>query len=130
MKGVDRDCSFLRAQAASLAEGLRRSGRPECLASALSAHDDGHEPWVRLLAKVAAEDERRLALELSDLYEFHGRLVESLERGLDGWFNGEAAHEIRTVLANRLTDCTEHAVAALERSASLDVNGAERTLTL
>jgi hypothetical protein len=112
---VDRECTFLREQAAALGEGLRYSDDPACLATALTAHDASHEHWLHLLAHIERTGPPELAEDLSMLYEFHGRLVESLERGLDGWINTQACYEIRTVLADRLTDCTDTAVAELRR---------------
>lgn len=112
---VDRDCAFLREQAEALCNGLRSTGDPAYLATALTAHEASHETWVCLLARLEREGPPQLAADLELLYDFHGRLVESLERGLDGWLNAEAAFEIRTVLADRLADCTAMVVAALRR---------------
>ncbi len=112
---VDRDCAFLRQQAEALCSGLRHSDDPAALATALTAHEASHETWVHLLARAERQGPPELAAELASLYEYHGRLVESLERGLQGWLNAQAAYEIRTVLADRLAACTTTAVAGLRR---------------
>lgn len=113
---VERDCAFLREQAEALGDALRGAGDPADVATALTAHEASHETWVCLLARLEREGSSHLAADIETLYAFHGRVVESLERGLDGWFNPEAAFQIRTVLADRLADCTAMAVAALRRT--------------
>lgn len=112
---VDRECAFLREQAEALCTGLRATSSPALLATALNAHEASHETWMCLLARLERDGPPQLAADLETLYEFHGRLVESLERGLDGWLNAQAAYEIRRVLADRLAECTAMAVAALRR---------------
>jgi hypothetical protein len=120
VRSPDHDCTFLREQARALGAGLRRSDDPALVATALTAHESSHESWLDLLART--EGDPALAERLATLYQFHGRLVESLDRGLDGWLNPRAAHEIRAVLADRLDECTEATVAALRRTAPVVVS--------
>jgi hypothetical protein len=103
---------FLRRQAATLVDALRRPEDGGALRAAVAAHDDCHATWVALIA-AAQRRGHDAADALTDLYTVHGRLLESLERGLDGWFHAGAALEVRRVLADRLELRTLGVIATL-----------------
>jgi len=116
--------ALLSDQAATLLTGLR-SIDPADQERALSAHEAGHEPWMRLLAAVDAAGAEELSGDLAALYAFHGRLAASLERGLDGWFSIAAAREVRTVLGEELAACTVAAISMLRGLAPLPAGGGD-----
>lgn len=111
----DDATAFLTEHAAALADGLRRSDDPMSVAAALAFHEASHENWGHLIASAQQAGAAELALELSDLYEFYGRLAESLETGVEGWLSPQAAYAVRAVLADRVAARTAAAVEALLR---------------
>jgi hypothetical protein len=111
----DDATAFLAEHAATLGDGLRRSDDPMAVAAALAFHDASHENWGHLIASAEQAGASELALELSDLYEFYGRLAESLENGVEGWLSPQAAYAVRAVLADRVATRTAAAIEALLR---------------
>jgi len=108
MEQHDQQAVFLRQQAEILTRALRSPGDPRALAQACAAHEDCHDRWLELVAAAGPAGEA-----VADLYTLHGRLLESLERGLEGWFSPEAAREVRLVLAERLKQRTDLVVTSV-----------------
>lgn len=104
---------FLRQQAATLTCALLDPDDPSTLRDACAAHEGSHDRWVGLVA-ATRERSADAADAVADLYTFHGRLLESLEHGLEGWFHPQAASDIREVLADRLARRTDAVVGALD----------------
>jgi hypothetical protein len=92
---------------------LRTPRDPLALRHASARHDDCHGSWVALIAAARRQGDQ-VADALAELYTVHGRLLESLERGMDGWFHPGAAEEVRRVLSDRLEQRTDAVVASLK----------------
>jgi len=110
---VEGSALFLRQQAATLTCALLRPDDPSALRDACAAHEGCHDRWVGLVAGTR-ERSGDAADAVADLYTFHGRLLESLEHGLEGWFHPQAASDVREVLADRLARRTDAVVGALD----------------
>lgn len=110
---VEHTATFLRRQAETLVAALRTPQDPLALRHASARHDDCHGEWVALIAAARRRGDN-VADPLAELYTVHGRLLESLERGLDGWFHPGAADEVRRVLSDRLEQRTAAVVARLQ----------------
>jgi hypothetical protein len=104
---------FLRAQASWLCRGLTRNDDPAAVGIVLGAHDASHESWLTLIAATQVSHGDDTAQEIAALYGFHGRVVGSLERGLDRRLETRVADHIRELLAERLRDLTQAAIARL-----------------
>jgi hypothetical protein len=107
--------AFLRAQASWLRRGLRLATDPSEVGSVLGTHDASHGSWVSLIAEVERLVGDDAAQQVSQLYGFHGRVVGSLERGLDLRLDAGVQAQVRRMLAERLTQLTDEAVGALSR---------------
>jgi hypothetical protein len=105
--------TFLRAQASWLRRGLRLVGDAVEVGLVLGTHDASHESWVDLIAAVERALGEEAAQKLSQLYAFHGRVAGSLDRGMDLRLDEGVRAQVRRMLADRLTELTEEAVAAL-----------------
>lgn len=105
---------FLRAQASWLRRGLRLADDATEVGVVLGTHDSSHESWVTLIAAVSHDLGPGAAAEVSQLYGFHGRVVGSLERGMDLRLEPEVQRQVRRMLAERLTDMTEQVTAMFD----------------
>lgn len=114
MEPIDaqESAAFLRQQAATLADALHRPEDPFALRHASAAHEACHDRWVALIASARGRSPA-VADAVADLYTLHGRLLESLEHGLEGWFHPQAAADVREVLADRLAQRTRAVVALI-----------------
>ncbi|HWH32472.1 MAG TPA: hypothetical protein VNU01_07355 [Egibacteraceae bacterium] len=114
---LDREAAalFLRAQASWLRRGLRLAEDPVEVGIVLGTHDSSHESWVELIAAVERSAGAPAAGVVSALYGFHGRVVGSLERDMDLRLDAAVQAQVRRMLADRLTEMTEQAVALLAR---------------
>lgn len=126
---VEGACAFLCAQASWLDLGLRRSEDPSQLATALRAHERGHETWLGLIGAADRVGETGAADRMGALYAFHGRVVGALEGGPDGRVDAVACAEVRRLLCERLDHLTRETLAAL-RVPRLDVRPAAPALAL
>lgn len=108
-----RAALFLRAQASWLQQGLDRVDDPAAIGIVLGTHDASHESWCALICALeqTAPD---LAADVSGLYAYHGRIVGSLERGLDRRLEPSVRAQVHAMLAKRLTELTATVGAALE----------------
>lgn len=104
---------FLRAQASWLRRGLRLVGDAVEVSLVLGTHDASHESWVDLIAAAERALGKDAAQKLSQLYALHGRVAGSLDRGMDLRLDEAVRAQVRRMLADRLTELTEEAVAAL-----------------
>src|SRR5680860_278068 len=116
--GVDVDAatSFLRAQSSPLARRLRGTGAADAVGIALARHEASHATWIELIAAVECCRGQRAAACVADVYACHGEVVGSLECRLHRLLAPEAAVLLHRLLAQRLDDLTEKAVAALATS--------------
>lgn len=112
---LDRDAAarFLRRQCTCLGEGLAQVCDPGVATRILSAHDDSHPQWLALIAALHAVGDTVAAASVSTVYTFHGRMAAALERGPDPRLSTAVCAEVRALLASRLEELTEMAVAAL-----------------
>lgn len=113
---IDDACSFLSAQASWLELGLRTCEDTPLVASALQAHERGHETWLALIGAAERAGEGPVADRLAALYQFHGRLVGVLEGGPDGRVDAVTCAEVRRLLGERLVLLTDQTIAALRTS--------------
>lgn len=104
---------FLRAQASWLRRGLRLVGDAVEVGLVLGTHDASHESWVDMIAAVERGLGDEAAQKMAQLYAFHGRVAGSLERGMDLRLDETVRIQVRRMLADRLTELTEEAIAAL-----------------
>lgn len=104
---------FLRAQSSWLCRGLERAADPTATGIVLGAHDASHESWLDLIATVQRCRGDEPAQQIAALYGFHGRVVGSLERGLDRSLDPGVAASVRELLGERLQVLTERAVTIL-----------------
>lgn len=104
---------FLRAQASWLRRGLRLADNPTEVGLVLGTHDASHESWVALIAEIERTLGAEAAGTVAQLYGFHGRIVGSLERGMDLRLDTTIQGQVRRMLADRLTQMTEEAIAVL-----------------
>jgi hypothetical protein len=110
---ADAASTFLHSQARWLAHALDKANVPEIVGTVLGLHDASHEAWLELIADVERLDERS-AQDLAALYSYHGRVVGSLERGLDPLLNGSVQVQVRQLLADRLEAMTSAAAQLVE----------------
>lgn len=110
--------TFLLSQAAWLRRALERADDPTEVGTALGSHDASHEAWLHLIASVERTAGHDAAQQVAVLYGFHGRVVGSLERGLDLRLDPGVARQIRRILAERLQELTAAAVATITTAAS------------
>jgi uncharacterized protein YPO0396 len=106
-------CTFLQAQGQWLAHGLEHASAPDVVGTVLGMHDASHEAWLDLIAAIERADEAA-AQEVAALYGYHGRVVGSLERGLDPLLTGAVQHQVRRLLVRRLETLTAQAVELVE----------------
>jgi hypothetical protein len=109
---VDAAAHFLRGQASWLCRALMGPGDPSAVGTVLGAHDRSHESWLTLIAGVARVDDDA-AQRLASLYGLHGRIVGSLERGIDLRLADDVAEQVRRLLSLRLQEATDEAITAL-----------------
>lgn len=126
---VEGACAFLCAQASWLDLGLRRSEDPSLLATALRAHERGHETWIGLIGAADRAGETGASDRMGALYAFHGRVVGVLEGGPDGRVDAVACAEVRRLLCERLGRLTRDTLDAL-RVPGLDVRPPAPALAL
>lgn len=109
---TDDVARFLTEQAECLASGLEHAEDPLAVRAVLRSHDGAHDRWLRLISGMTSHDPGA-ADELAALYELHGRVAGSLERG--GRRIGDRAlqEHARALLAQQLRSTTARAVAAL-----------------
>ena len=113
-----RATTFLRAQAQWLRRGLEHADDPIALSIVLAAHDRSHERWIGHVNAVEQTLGETAAASVSQTYAYLGRLAESLETRTMHLLAPDVASQARHLLANRLTDLTEHAVEALWKAAA------------
>lgn len=113
-----RATTFLRAQAQWLQRGLNHADDGFAVAIVLGSHDRSHDRWVALIDLVGRTLDTEVSQNLATLYAYFGRVAGSLERGTMNLLSPEVAGSARQLLAQRLTDLTEHAVDALWRAAA------------
>lgn len=104
---------FLRAQASWLRRGLRLVSDAVEVGIVLGTHDASHESWVDMIAAVERALGDDATQKMAQLYAFHGRVAGSLERGMDLRLDEAVRTQVRRMLADRLTELTEEAIAAL-----------------
>jgi hypothetical protein len=107
---------FLRSQSAWLRRGLEAAEDPAAVGVVLSVHEASHERWLGLIGELEAAGDPS-APAVSGLYEFHGRIVGFLERGLDRRLDARVCKGIRSLLVLRLRELTCDTVHAVERGA-------------
>lgn len=109
--------TFLQGQAGWLVRALEECIDATLLGVARLAHDRSHGRWLALIAAAAEAGDPVLADDLAALYTFHGRIVESLERGAGGRVDGASCAVVRRILAERLSVRTAAAIRAVHGSA-------------
>lgn len=106
-------CSFLRSQARWLAQALDNADTADVVGTSLGVHDASHAAWLDLIADVERLDSDAAAA-VSAVYSYHGRVVGSLERGLDPLLTGQVQGQVRQLLGRRLESLTTAAVNLIE----------------
>lgn len=112
---VEGVCAFLGGQARELECGLAHCDDAETLQRVMSAHEQSHDQWLRLLACI---DDAALSGQMVGLYGFHGRIVESIQRARSGRFSAAGVEDVRRILADRLAACTAAAISSLHATAA------------
>ena len=103
---------FLRGEAAALQRALRASAAADRLGGGVELD---HESWLALIATLHARGQRDAADELCGLYSFHGRVVTSLERGVDPRLGAAVASRVRALLIDEVGRRTTRACRTLPR---------------
>lgn len=107
---------FVRDQTAWLCRGLGQAGDAITVRRVVAAHDASHERWVALLA--ATREHADAADEaLAALYTEHGRARGALERPRDTLLSPSIIGRVHALMADRLVELTDAAVAALAAAA-------------
>ncbi len=91
--------AFLRREASALERALEAAsnGRDRPVVVELD-----HESWLALIATLHARGQHDAADEICGLYSFHGRVLTSLERGLDPRLGAAVASRVRGLLVDEL----------------------------
>ena len=101
--------TFLRSRCASLAAALNG----QAVLAAMQQHDACHDQWIDLAAHCQAVGLRRTHQLVVDLYTFHGRVIETLQRAEAGVDHMGSCPDVRQVLLRRLEILTAGATQAL-----------------
>lgn len=107
----ERDAeAFLRQEAATLERALVAACDDGAHRTAGDARPGAveldHESWLALIATLHARGQHDAADEICGLYSFHGRVVTSLERGLDPRLGAAVASRVRALLVDELAHRT------------------------
>lgn len=105
--------AFLQSQARWLAHALEHVESTEVVDTVLGMHDASHDRWLGLIAGVERTD-GDAAADLTAVYGYHGRVAGSLERGVAEPLGGGVRRRVCTLLARRLDQLTDEAVAIVE----------------
>ena len=108
-----RAVRFVRTQSWWLERGLTRAEDATAVGIVLGTHDASHEAWLALIAALEADGDTGAGA-VAALYEFHGRVVGFLERGLDQRLDPGVRSGLRSLLKTRLAQLTAAAAEGLE----------------
>lgn len=112
---------FLQLQATVMQSGLAHAEDDLERFTVLRSHDSAHPAWLRLIATVERDGFAQLAERIAELYAFHGRIAESLEREASLRLPVPLASGVRRILTDQLEQFTESCVREIE---TLDKAGA------
>lgn len=107
---------FLRGQCSCLQRGLERAEDETAVAIVLRSHEACHGAWLSLIAALERPSPAAAAL-VANLYNFHGRVVGSLERGPDLRLDAGLRADVRRLLGDRLATLTEETLGAVQAAA-------------
>ena len=113
-----RATTFMRTQAQWLHRGLQHADCNVALGIVLAAHDRAHERWVAQIHAVEQTLGEDAAHQVATVYAYVGRIAGSLEAGTMQLLTEDLATHARQLLAERLTEITEHAVEAVWSAAA------------
>ena len=113
-----RATTFVRAQTQWLIRGLTNASDPVLVDVVMTAHDRSHERWVGIIGHVERALGDEAADEVASVYTYLGRVAGSLDRGAIDMLEPATAAVARTLLSERLTELSEHAVEVLWRVAA------------
>lgn len=102
---------FLRRQQALLLRRLRDADRDA--GGAPAAEEGVHTEWLVLIATAGEHRGADAADRVARLYAYHGRVAGSLERQRQLPLPAPSSQRLRRLLASRLAELTDDAVAAL-----------------